>query len=79
MGSTYPEPLGWAFPTEIHHMLEARTHSLGTMFLLVSVVYRPWHLGLSIIGPHGHLEKTGECHSLGTLLLEKDVKSLKGP
>lgn len=58
---------------------QARTPSLETMFLLVSVVYRPWHLGLGIIGPHGHLEKTHEWHSLGTLLLEKDTKSLLRP
>lgn len=50
---------------------------MGMMFLLVSVVYSTWHLGLGVIGPHSHLEKTGEWRSLGTLLLEKDTKSLK--
>lgn len=49
---------------------------MGMMFLLVSVVYSTWHLGLGIIGPHSHLEKAGEWPSLGTLLLEKDTKSL---
>lgn len=49
---------------------------MGMMFLLVSVVYSTWLLGLGVIGPHSHLEKTGEWPSLGTLLLEKDTKSL---
>lgn len=36
------------------------------MFLLVSVVSSTWCLGLGVIGPHSHLEKTGEWRSLGT-------------
>jgi hypothetical protein len=79
MGSIYPQPPAWAFPHSMYivcYRPKARMHSLGMMFLLVSVICGPGHQGLGVISPPGCLEETGVWHSLGTLFLGKDAKIL---
>lgn len=78
MGSIYPQPRAWVFPTDVFHVLQAKGKD-AFFGEDVSVGVRDlwaWAPGLGVISPPGHLEETGVWYSLGTLFLGKDAKNL---